>query len=796
MSIKMYYNYSIKKNKLYILKMSNPNREVNTFLPVVHRSYTRRKEDGTKENWSELANRVIEGINEFGGIEEDELFHMQRQLLNKTVLASGRYLWVGGTDWSKNPKNFPGLYNCSSTEINTIKSFGEVAELCLTGCGIGFNLEQKNIRKLPIITTKVSVKVVGEPGDVKESFREEDTIVNREVNADTIIVGDSREGWVSAYQEIIDTAYRTYVKPEREIIVDISNVRPKGAAIKGFGGVANPNGLSRLYEMVGFHLSQAHGRKLTSIDACLIINEFGLVVEEGGIRRSAGIAQFTNNDPKAINAKANLWTQDEKGNWEIDKTRNSLRMANHTLVYRTKPTYQQIHRSVTNQFNTGEGAIQWAGEAVARANTDILSTPQLKSQFLNMYNRYAERPDDLAIRFGSMCIQQGIYINFDEIEYRLNINSINPCGEIVLEDNFCNLSDVHLNLLDPYDFEEQDIAFKSAALFATPLLKHNFSTHHATHQKGREIDPIVGVSISGVFDFFIRLFRTDYVLWWDAGRPDEWSIKNDEDYSTIRTVCEFMGINFDAYEGFYGKFYNHVEQKYYTRWKAKVFETVSAYCEKEGIKVPNRCTTIQPSGTKSLLTGASPGIHPSWGKYWIRRIKYIATDPIVKACLEAGYPQVQSQNDIANKTNEESIIEFPCKAPWLQYVDEKRLEHTDLQWKAIAHFNFYMNAQKHYITHNGSVTINFSHDEITPLSQSIYDAIQNDDGYISVALLARFDAKFPNLPFERISKDEYLKRAELINEIDESIITRQENSEIDYNEYQSACSSGKCQIQY
>ena len=793
MSTKMYYNYSINKNKLYI-KMSNSKRKVNTFLPVVHRSYTRRKEDGTKENWSELVDRVIGGVNEFGGIEEDELFHMKRQILDKSVLASGRFLWVGGTDWSRKPKNFPGLYNCSSTEINRIKSFGEVAELCLTGCGIGFNLEQKNISKLPVITTNVKVRVVGEPGDVQEDLREENTIVNRGIDADTIIVGDSREGWVSTYQEIIDTAYSSYNKTERNITVDISNVRPKGAPIKGFGGVANPNGLRQLYQMVGLHLSSAYGRKLTSIDACLIINEFGLVVEEGGIRRSAGIAQFSYNDSKAINAKANLWTQNDNGDWEIDKTRNSLRMANHTLVYRTKPTYQQIHRSVTNQFNTGEGAIQWAGEAVARANADILSTPQLKKEFLRLFNRFGERPHELIIRFTNLSIREGFYLTGEEIQYRLNINSINPCAEIFLENNFCDLSDVHLNLLDPYGFEEQDIAFKSAALFAAPLLKHNFSKHHPTHQKGREFDPIVGVSISGVFDFFIRLFKTDYVLWWDAGRPEQWSINNDEDFSTIRTVCEFMGMNFASYEGFYGKFYNHVEEKYYKRWKAKVFETVSAYCQKEGIKVPNRCTTIQPSGTKSLLTGASPGIHPSWGKYWIRRIKYIATDPIVKACLEAGYPQVQSQNDIANNTNDESIIEFPCKAPWLQYVDEKRLEHTDLQWKALAHFSFYMNAQKHYITHNGSVTINFSHDEITPLSQAIYEAIQNDDGYTSIALLARFDAKFPNLPFERITKDEYMKRIELIDEIDESIITQQLNSEIDYSKYQAACSSGQCQL--
>jgi len=38
------------------------------------------------------------------------------------------------------------------------------------------------------------------------------------------------------------------------------------------------------------------------------------------------------------------------------------------------------------------------------------------------------------------------------------------------------------------------------------------------------------------------------------------------------------------------------------------------------------------------------------------------------------------------------------------------------------------------------------------LADQIYNAIANDQGYISAALLARFDAPFPRLPFEKIDK--------------------------------------------
>ena len=49
-------------------------------------------------------------------------------------------------------------------------------------------------------------------------------------------------------------------------------------------------------------------------------------------------------------------------------------------------------------------------------------------------------------------------------------------------------------------------------------------------------------------------------------------------------------------------------------------------------------------------------------------------------------------------------------------------------------------------------------EEIEDLSKLIHESIEKDQGYISAALLARFDANetFPRLPFEPITKKEYL----------------------------------------
>jgi ribonucleotide reductase class II len=48
--------------------------------------------------------------------------------------------------------------------------------------------------------------------------------------------------------------------------------------------------------------------------------------------------------------------------------------------------------------------------------------------------------------------------------------------------------------------------------------------------------------------------------------------------------------------------------------------------------------------------------------------------------------------------------------------------------------------------------------EVEPLAQLIYDNIQSNDGYISAALLQRFDVSggsFPRLPIQPITKEEY-----------------------------------------
>ena len=65
-------------------------------------------------------------------------------------------------------------------------------------------------------------------------------------------------------------------------------------------------------------------------------------------------------------------------------------------------------------------------------------------------------------------------MNCSEVTHRLNRYSLNPCGEIIGKDFHCNLSEIHLNMLDPKDEVSIKRAFKAGAISVACLLNHEF----------------------------------------------------------------------------------------------------------------------------------------------------------------------------------------------------------------------------------------------------------------------------------------------------------------------------------
>lgn len=832
---------------------------------VFYRTYSRK--DSERESWNDTVERASRGVAELGKLSKEDSELIEEYYKNSTSLPSGRWLWVGGTDWVKHPENYLGAYNCASLNADEPYVFGHLMYMAMQGCGTGAVLEQKYINKLPTVKNRIKLNRVSEVGRKSPQNRYEETVVSKLGRHVTIRVGDSKEGWRDGYQALLDLAFdKDNLEEVYEVEVDLTSVRDSGEKLKGFGGISNPVSLPELFRRITKILNHANGRKLNAEECCLVIDEAAKAVVAGSIRRSAGMKQFDSDAPLL---KLNLWQPDENGVWKIDPKRDALRMSNHTRNFHYKPSLKEVKEAVATQFYSGEGAILWAGEAIARSNADLLYTEELKEDFLDRYNessdyakslletiyellnyktipekelehrmnRYNTNPcarGDMKLltnegykRIDSLVDSEPIVINRDGVEvkskvwcsgekdiYGIELSNgdylyftedhifltdegykqvselegkhlvpflfyskehpkvtsvfyegmdkvydfteplthwgviegyiVHNCGEIEGTDFMCNLSEVHLNKVDPFNEQEQHEAFRVAGLSVASLLQHEFVDERQQHS--RELDPIVGAGATGIFDFFVNLFGEDWLDWWMQNRT-----------RAHPRAREFL----------------ETEANYLSKWKNVVRETVEEYCKEHNLRVPNRYTCIKPSGTQSLLSNASPGWHPPKGAYFIRRITVSKEDPVGLAAIECGYNVIPSQGDKDENGNllddpfdprvENWLIEVPMKTSWAEVPNAE--SYDPAKFSAAAQFDFMMQVQKYYTTHNTSSTIELREHEIDELSELIYKSIQNNEGYISAALLARFDAyqTFPRLPFEPISKKVYEERVKGIH---------------------------------
>jgi len=215
--------------------------------------------------------------------------------------------------------------------------------------------------------------------------------------------------------------------------LDLSQVRQAGEPLKGFGGTANPVRLQTTLERVAGVLTAAVGRKLDSVETCLIIDEAASAVVAGNIRRSAGMRQFSSGDSAATEAKDGLYKQDIDGNWSVNPVKEALRMANHTRCFHHKPTLREVQNAVTKQYWSGEGAIMYVPEAVARANADLLNSLEKKLKFLELYaTKGRELARDYLIELAHL---DGQPTNNRIINHRMDRYGLNPCfaaGTIVM----------------------------------------------------------------------------------------------------------------------------------------------------------------------------------------------------------------------------------------------------------------------------------------------------------------------------------------------------------------------------
>lgn len=295
----------------------------------------------------------------------------------------------------------------------------------------------------------------------------------------------------------------------------------------------------------------------------------------------------------------------------------------------------------------------------------------------------------------------------------------NPCAEITLADGeACNLAELYLNNLE----SEDELVDAAKLLYKT---QKAVWTLPSLYQKTTDIvskNRRIGLSVTGVCQSMDKLdwLETAYV-------------------------------------------------------KLRAFD--KEWSEKMGVPESIKLTTVKPSGTVSLLAGATPGVHPAYSKHYIRRIRIASNDPLVDIAENAGYHTEFVKNFDGTENKNTTIIEFPC------FDNSGTIYAKDMS--AIDQLELVKKLQTIWADNAVSVTVYYHKEELPEIKEWLAENFETS--LKSVSFLLHSEHGFDQAPYEEITAEQY---EDIIQHIDESKL------HITSNEVLSdiSCESGACPV--
>jgi len=264
----------------------------------------------------------------------------------------------------------------------------------------------------------------------------------------------------------------------------------------------------------------------------------------------------------------------------------------------------------------------------------------------------------------------------------------NPCVEQSLEDReLCNLVETFPAHHDSY--EDYQRTLKMAYLYAktvTLVPTHDLRTNAVLMRNRR-----IGCSMSGIQQAMKKLGRRAYLNWCDQG------------YDYIQSLDTI-----------------------YSEW----------LCVPRSVKT----TSVKPSGTVSLLAGATPGIHYPHSKWYIRNVRVANTSPLVEAARKAGYPV--EEDTYADDT---MVVSFPVAE---EHFTKGKADASI--WEQFANAS---DMQRHWADNQVSCTVTFSAEEQGDI-QTCLEVYE--DRLKGISLLPLQDNGYKQAPYQEITEGQYL----------------------------------------
>ena len=424
-----------------------------TFL----RTYSRLKEDGTKETWADVCERVINGMYSLqkdhaktnrlpwsdakAAASAKEAFD---RLFNLKWTPPGRGLWVMGTPIVNVQRNSAALQNCafvstgSMTKTDPAKPFAFLMEASMLGVGVGFD----------------------------DKGADKDFTIYEPQQGETYVIPDTREGWVDSTAILINA----YLRPDSKTpAFDYSEIRKAGEPIRTFGGTAaGPEPLIRLHNYITKIFTGRSGQRLSRIDIADIGNLIGVCVVSGNVRRSAELLIGRVDDEQFLNLK-NAEKFPERNSYDPESPGWAW-MSNNSVSVNVGDNLDGIIDGIARN---GEPGVIW----------------------MDISKQYGRLADPI-----------------NNKDWR--IAGYNPCAEQSLESfECCTLVETYLNRHEDIDDFKRTLKFAYLYAKTVTLLPTHWEETNAIMQRNRRI----GTSVSGVANFADNKGLPVLRTWMDEG---------------------------------------------------------------------------------------------------------------------------------------------------------------------------------------------------------------------------------------------------------------------------------------
>jgi adenosylcobalamin-dependent ribonucleoside-triphosphate reductase len=235
-----------------------------------------------------------------------------------------------------------------------------------------------------------------------------------------------------------------------------------------------------------------------------------------------------------------------------------------------------------------------------------------------------------------------------------------------------------------------------------------------------------------------------------------------------RIGCSMTGIVQAINRFGYRRFFDWCDRSYdYVRYLDEVYS--NWLCVPRSIKM----TSVKPSGTVSLLAGATPGVHWEHAPYYIRRLRVTRDHPLVQMCADAGY--AVEPDHYADNT---MVIAFP--------IHIANLERGKAQVPLREKVDLAAQMQRYWSDNQVSCTADFNPDTEAGQLPGVLAAYE--DRLKAIVFLPYRGHGYEQPPYEEITKEQFERMAAALKPLQGKLLHEHELEA-------KFCEGGICEIQ-